>query len=107
MWRHEVARLRVRAVGVGGAERWVAYPVILWLMGFGGYGLVLCWYVSGSMSDPRRYLYPLSGTEVWAWIGAGCAVIALTGAVMVCRDLIEVFLASPHLNLPELAPRQA
>lgn len=25
------------ALGVGGAERWVAYPVILWLMGFGGY----------------------------------------------------------------------
>jgi hypothetical protein len=24
-------------LGVGGAERWVAYPVILWLMGFGGY----------------------------------------------------------------------
>ena len=25
------------ALGVGGAERWVAYPIILWLMGFGGY----------------------------------------------------------------------
>jgi hypothetical membrane protein len=25
------------ALGVGGAERWVAYPEILWLMGFGGY----------------------------------------------------------------------
>ena len=24
-------------LGVGGAERWVAYPVLLWLMGFGGY----------------------------------------------------------------------
>ena len=24
-------------LGVGGAERWVAYPVILWLLGFGGY----------------------------------------------------------------------
>jgi hypothetical membrane protein len=24
-------------LGVGGAERWVAYPEILWLMGFGGY----------------------------------------------------------------------
>jgi cytochrome c oxidase subunit 1 len=77
------------------------------LMTAGGYGLVLCWYISGSMSDPRRYLYPLNGTELFAWIGAGCALIALSGAVMVCRDLIEVFLASPHHNLPELAPRQA
>ena len=25
------------ALGVGGAERWVAYPVLLWTMGFGGY----------------------------------------------------------------------
>jgi hypothetical membrane protein len=24
-------------LGVGGAERWVAYPIMLWLMGFGGY----------------------------------------------------------------------
>lgn len=24
-------------LGVGGAERWVAYPEILWLLGFGGY----------------------------------------------------------------------
>jgi len=77
------------------------------LMTFGGYGLVLCWYISGSMSDPRRYLFPLSGTEAFAWIGAGCALIALTGAVMVCKDLVEVFLASPHMNLPELVPGEA
>jgi|BarGraIncu00421A_1022006.scaffolds.fasta_scaffold12803_2 hypothetical membrane protein len=24
-------------LGVGGAERWVAYPLLLWLIGFGGY----------------------------------------------------------------------
>lgn len=24
-------------LGVGGAERWVAYPILLWAMGFGGY----------------------------------------------------------------------
>ena len=76
-------------------------------MTVGGYGLVLCWYLAGSMTAPRRYVYPLSGTEVLAWIGAACAVVALTGAVMICKDLIEVFLASPHLNLPELAPSEA
>jgi cytochrome c oxidase subunit 1 len=73
------------------------------LMGFGGYGLVLSWYISGSMSAPRRYFYPLSGTEVLAWIAVACAAVALTGAVMVCKDLIDVFLASPHYNLPEVA----
>ena len=74
------------------------------LMGFGGYGLVLCWYISGSMSAPRRYLYPLSGTEILAWIAVACAAVALTGAVMVCKDLIDVFLVSPHYKLPEPAP---
>jgi hypothetical membrane protein len=24
-------------LGVGGAERWIAYPILLWAMGFGGY----------------------------------------------------------------------
>lgn len=77
------------------------------LMTAGGYGLVICWYISGSMSAPRRYLYPLSGTEVFASIGAACAVVALAGVVMVCWELINVFLASPRINLPELAHSEA
>lgn len=24
-------------LGIGGTERWVAYPIVLWLIGFGGY----------------------------------------------------------------------
>ncbi|HPR66147.1 MAG TPA: hypothetical protein PLM24_03325, partial [Methanothrix sp.] len=24
-------------LGIGGLERWVAYPVVLWTVGFGGY----------------------------------------------------------------------
>ena len=35
------------ALGVGGAERWVAYPVILWLIGYGG-------YLVGSASSARE-----------------------------------------------------
>jgi len=27
----------VTGLGVGGLERWIAYPIILWLVGFGGY----------------------------------------------------------------------
>lgn len=27
----------LRYIGIGGIERWVAYPLMLWLMGFGGY----------------------------------------------------------------------
>ena len=77
------------------------------MMTIGGYVVVLCWYVSGSMSAPRRYMYPLSGTEVLASIAVGGAVFALIGAVMVFKDLVEAFLASPRLNLPELAPKEA
>jgi len=27
----------IPVIGDGGTERWVAYPVVLWLTGFGGY----------------------------------------------------------------------
>lgn len=27
------------SLGDGGAERWVAYPIILWAIGFGGYSM--------------------------------------------------------------------
>ena len=27
----------VAGLGLGGLERWIAYPVVLWLMGLGGY----------------------------------------------------------------------
>jgi cytochrome c oxidase subunit 1 len=79
------------------------------MMGVGGYVLVLCWYISGSMSAPRRYVYPLSGTEIFAWIAVAGALVALTGAIMIFRDLVDAFLAAPRLNLPEpeLAPRRA
>jgi type IV secretory pathway TrbD component len=29
--------LFVTGLGLGGLERWIAYPVVLWLMGLGGY----------------------------------------------------------------------
>lgn len=31
------ANLFISILGSGGVERWVAYPIILWLIGFGGY----------------------------------------------------------------------
>jgi hypothetical membrane protein len=44
------------ALGVGGAERWVAYPEILWLLGFGG-------YVAGSSELEHELEHqPASGT---------------------------------------------
>ena len=84
------------------AGRWGAL-----LMTAGGYGLVLCWYIAGSMSAPRRYVYPLTGTEVLAWIAVLSAAIALTGAIFVCKNLVEVILGSSRLNLPELAAKEA
>ncbi|MCK9151074.1 DUF998 domain-containing protein [Methanobacterium alcaliphilum] len=31
------ANFFIPLLGAGGVERWVAYPVVIWLMGFGGY----------------------------------------------------------------------
>jgi cytochrome c oxidase subunit 1 len=72
----------------------------------GGYGLVLCWFIAGSMSAPRRYVYPLPGTQLLAAFGVLFAVIALVGAALVFRDLLEAFLRSPRYNLPERAPAE-
>jgi hypothetical protein len=49
----------VRSIGIGGAERWVVFPMILWLAFFGGYlrgglGWVMASRVRGSgRSRPR------------------------------------------------------
>lgn len=29
--------LLIISIGIGGIERWVAYPIMLWLTGLGGY----------------------------------------------------------------------
>jgi hypothetical membrane protein len=40
----------VRSIGIGGAERWVVFPIILWLAFFGGYLLA-----SGHRLQPDRH----------------------------------------------------
>ena len=35
------ANIFIPIMGAGGVERWVAYPIVLWLLGFGGYLLGL------------------------------------------------------------------
>ena len=40
----------VRSIGIGGAERWVVFPIILWLAFFGGYLLA-----SGHRTPPDRH----------------------------------------------------
>jgi hypothetical membrane protein len=32
-----LSKLIIPILGIGGTERWVAYPLVLWLVGFGGY----------------------------------------------------------------------
>jgi hypothetical protein len=34
-----MASFFIPIIGDGGTERWVAYPVVLWLVGIGGYML--------------------------------------------------------------------
>lgn len=82
--------------------RWAAL-----MMTAGGYILVLCWYIAGSMSSPRRYMYPLPGTEIFAGIAAAAALLALLGASLILKDLADAFFLAPPLNLPERAAAEA
>ena len=43
-----IASIVLPYIGIGGIERWVAYPLMLWLMGFGGY-----------LMNTKRYEYIL------------------------------------------------
>jgi hypothetical protein len=40
----------VKSIGIGGTERWVVFPIILWLAFFGGYLLA-----SGHRLQPDRH----------------------------------------------------
>ena len=62
------------------------------LMIGGGWVVVLCWFASGALGNPRRYLSALPGLEWLAWIGVLGAVIALVGALLVLRHFIGVAL---------------
>lgn len=45
------ASLLIPILGGGGVERWVAYPIVLWLLGFGGYVLGIGSSGKGSTSS--------------------------------------------------------
>ena len=55
----------------------------------GGWTVVLCWFASGALGNPRRYVMALPGLEWIAWIGFLGAVVALIGALIVLRDFVS------------------
>jgi hypothetical membrane protein len=50
------------AFGIGGIERWIVYPVILWVIAFGGY---LCGRADGDAARFRSYQLPGAGFASW------------------------------------------
>lgn len=58
------------------------------LMTVGGYGLTSAWYASGALGEPRRYSLALPAYDGLAWLGVGCAAIALLGALLVFFDFV-------------------
>lgn len=57
----------IAAMGIGGIERWIVYPVILWIVAFGGYlsGVADGDREASALADPRADdLRPLPGHAV-------------------------------------------
>jgi hypothetical membrane protein len=55
----------IAALGAGGVERWVAYPVVLWLTVFGG-------YLMGTGEHRKRAKGPLRGGALPSWLAPRC-----------------------------------
>ncbi|HXF72437.1 MAG TPA: cbb3-type cytochrome c oxidase subunit I [Actinomycetota bacterium] len=55
----------------------------------GGWGLVSMWYLSGALSQPRRYPFALEGLGGAAAIGAAFAAVAAVGVLLVFADFVR------------------
>lgn len=59
----------------------------------GGWGLVLMWYLSGVLGQPRRYAFTLDGLRGVAAAGVAFAALALVGVVLIFGDFVRVVAA--------------
>jgi heme/copper-type cytochrome/quinol oxidase subunit 1 len=89
-----------RITGIAMSERTGRVAAILLIAG--GWTVVLCWFASGALGNPRRYVTALPGLEWLAWIGFLGAVVALIGALLVLRDFVGI-----ALELMDPIPRRA
>jgi hypothetical membrane protein len=46
-----------RFIGIGGAERWVVYPIVLWITGFGGYLMNMTLAKNLAVNDREKNVY--------------------------------------------------
>jgi cytochrome c oxidase subunit 1 len=95
-----VYHLMPRITGIAMSERTGRVAAILLIAG--GWTVVLCWFASGALGNPRRYVTALPGLEWLAWIGFLGAVVALIGALLVLRDFVGI-----ALELMDPIPRRA
>jgi cytochrome c oxidase subunit 1 len=56
-------------------------------IGIGGWTVVLVFFLSGVMSEPRRYAVQLPGTEWLAFVGLFGAILVGIGGLLIAGDL--------------------
>lgn len=83
-----VYHLMPRITTIAMSERTGRLAAILLIAG--GWTVVLCWFASGALGNPRRYVTALPGLEWLAWLGFLGALVALFGALLVLRDFTSV-----------------
>jgi Heme/copper-type cytochrome/quinol oxidases, subunit 1 len=60
------------------------------LIATGGYTVVMMFFLSGVLSEPRRYAVQLPGTEWVAVIGPLGAVLVGIGGLLIAADIVNV-----------------
>ena len=60
------------------------------LLIFGGWGLVMMWFLAGVLGQPRRYPFYLANLTSITWLATGFALIAVLGVLVIFADFVRV-----------------
>jgi cytochrome c oxidase subunit 1 len=77
------------------------------LIASGGWLVVLVFFGSGVVSEPRRYSVQLPGTEWLALIGLVGAIVAGIGGLLIGGDIIRALRRPVQASEPDLEPQRA
>lgn len=76
----------------------------VWLVAIGGYTVVGMFFLSGVVSEPRRYAVQLPGTAWIAEIGLIGAILVGLGGLAIGLDMLRAFLQQPSVAEAPASP---
>lgn len=77
------------------------------LITVGGYTVVMMFFLSGILGEPRRYAVPLAGTEWVAMIGFIGAILVGIGGLMIGADIVRALRQPAESSAADTTPEPA